>query len=117
MKTLVNSLLLLFTVSLLALPVAFSYFFVGMPTAGNVAGVKSVDSTELVILPNLRDFSGYISFNPQGWSNGSYVDTLGLTAFSQKKAVFHNVYTLYNVSKEMIKVQLHLDGDPVDDSA
>lgn len=87
--------------TILGLPMVGAQWMVALPTnLGSVAGTRSVSAETFNVIPNLKDFNGYVTFSPQSFSSGKYNDTLGLTAFRRQKATYYGVYTVYNVSPD-----------------
>lgn len=100
MSNIVNILLTLFLFILIAAPVVGSHILIGQKEGGTVAGLKTVDASTINILPNIRDFNDYISFNLQPMRDGTIDDTVTFTVFPRQKATYRGLYTLYNMSSE-----------------
>ena len=111
-RTIVNLGLLTVLLVLLALPALSAELIVAQPTEkGTVAGVRSVAPQNFSVIPNVKDFNGYVSFAPQALNAGSYQDNLSITAFRRQKASYYGVYTIYNVSSdETFKVEVVTPG-------
>jgi len=76
---------------------------------GNVAGLRTVTSADVQILPNLQNFDSYVSFDPQGLEKGVFDDTVSLSIFQRQKASYSGLYSIYNTSSDKsLEVNLEL---------
>ncbi|NTV30592.1 hypothetical protein HGA91_01245 [candidate division WWE3 bacterium] len=99
MKTLLNIGLLLMLFVLLGFPFVGSEWMLRLPAQiGVVAGTRVVAPENINVIPNVKDFNGYVAFSPTSLANGKYTDTISLTSFRNQKATYYGAYSLYNVS-------------------
>lgn len=118
MKHVLNSLLVMFLLIILVVPVALLDLpFWKQRTMGMVAGVRTtlVTQEDVAIIPNLRDFDGSVSFNPQGLKDGRYRDTVTLTVYPRYVANYRQLYRIYNNSSVPLRLRLET-GTPRGDT-
>ncbi len=109
MKALSNLALTLILFGLFMVPVIAIHRMVSfetVPNKGVVAGARTIDSSDLNIIPNTSDFDKYASFAPHSFENGVYKDNVTVTSFQRQQATYRGLYTLYNVSKDPIKLTI-----------
>lgn len=109
MKHTVNTLLITFLLILLVAPVSISHLLVSSDvTIGTVAGTRTaaVTKEDLAVIPNISDFNGNVSFDPQGLKDGVYRDTVTLTVYPRHVASYHRLYRLYNNSEVPVRLKL-----------
>ncbi|NCS32114.1 hypothetical protein GW793_01340 [bacterium] len=101
MKHIINLALTVSLAVIMILPFVGSNFILDLSSPlGSVAGVRTVTSSDIQILPNYQDFGDYVSFAPETLSEGIYDDTLSVTVFQGQKASYSGVYTLYNTTAD-----------------
>lgn len=110
MKQLINITLTLVFTGIMIVPFVGSHFILDEnSTLGSVAGARSVSFSDVQILPNYQNFDSYVTFNPQGFEDGVYADSLSLSIFQHQKASYSGVYTVYNTSSDKtLVVRAHL---------
>lgn len=94
---------------LVIIPTVSSEFLVVNPaTLGIVAGIKTVSFSDFSVYPNFADFDTYVKFSPQKIEDGVYQDFPSVTVFRGQVAVYHQLYSIFNNTKQTLYLKARI---------